>query len=290
MEKGRASMTAQLVAGLRAAHFESGERPLVFEDPFAAHFTGGVFLEPLRKGELQRYLDGMNLKPIQGGILARARYADDVLTRGISESGIGQLVLLGAGNDSFLLRRPDLCKTLHVFELDHPDSQAEKRTKLRELGFEDHSRAHFVAVDFEAESAGDALRRSGFDSRVPAFFNWLGVVTYLTRGAIFETLGSVREVAARGSRIVFDYPIVRELLVRDEDRARSFEVSRSTESLGEPRQARHVPEEFIRSADALGWGLVEDLSPEAIFARYFAGRRDGLCFNPENRLMLLQAK
>lgn len=283
-------MTAQLVAGLRAGHFLSGERPLVFEDPFAAHFTGGVFLEHLRQGDLQRYLEEMKLQPIQGGILARARYADDMLVEAMTRVGIGQLVLLGAGNDSFLLRRPDLLKTLQVFELDHPDSQTEKRAKLHALGFPGHPNAHFVALDFEAESAGDALRRSGFDARVPSFFNWLGVVTYLSRDAIFATLRSVRSVAAVRSRIVFDYPIVRDLLVRDEDRARSFEVSRSTEALGEPRQARHVPEELVRSAGELGWGLVEDLSPETIFARYFAGRGDGLRFNPENRLMLLEAR
>ncbi len=290
METGRASVTAQLVAGLRAAHFQSGERPLVFEDPFAAHFTGGVFLEPLERGELQSYLDGMNLKPIQGGILGRARYAEDALERAIAEAGVGQFVLLGAGNDSFLLRRPDLLKTLEVFELDYPSSQQEKRERLGKLGFEAHPNAHFVPLDFERESAGDALIRGGFDARVPAFFNWLGVVSYLTREAIRETLRSVRDVAAVGSRLVFDYPIASHLLVRDEDRVRSLEVSRSTAAVGEPRNAKHVPEELARDTEQLGYEVVEDLSPEAIFERYFAGRADGLRPNPENRLMQLRMR
>jgi methyltransferase (TIGR00027 family) len=283
-------MTAQLVAGLRAAHFQSGDRPLVFEDPFAAHFTGGVFLEPLRKGELQSYLDGMRLQPIQGGILGRARYAEDALERGIADVGIRQFVLLGAGNDSFVLRRPDLLKQVRVFELDHPASQAEKREKLRQLGFEDRPDVHFVAIDFEQESAGDALRRSGFDTRSPAFFNWLGVVTYLSEAAIFAALRSVREVVPTGSQIVFDYPIARQLLNGREDLERSIEVSRSTAAVGEPRQARHVPSDLARAVEDLGWAVVEDLSPEDVFARYFAGRRDGLRFNPENRLMLLRAR
>lgn len=288
MERGRASTTAQLVAGLRAAHFQSGARPLVFEDPFAAHFTGGVFAEPLAKGELQAYLDGMKLQPIQGGIVGRARYAEDALERGIDDVGIGQLVLLGAGNDSFLLRRPDLLERLRVFEVDHPDSQREKREKLRALGFVDHRNARFVAVDFEREGAGEALARSGFDATRPAFFNWLGVVAYLTRDAIHGTLRSLHAVSAAGSRIVFDYPIAQELIVREEDRTRSVEVSRSTAAVGEPRQARHVPEELARDARTLGYEVVEDLSPETIFARYFAGRSDGLRPNPENRLIQLR--
>ncbi|MBK7948538.1 MAG: class I SAM-dependent methyltransferase [Deltaproteobacteria bacterium] len=287
MEQGRASTTAQLVAGLRAAHYQSGEHPLVFEDPFAAHFTGGVFQAPLERGELQAYLDRMQLQPIQGGIVARARYAEDALERAIVEAGVRQLVLLGAGNDSFLLRRPDLLARIRVFELDHPDSQAEKRAKLRALGFADHPSACFVPVDFEQEPAGIALARHGFDPAVPAFFNWLGVVAYLTHEAISATLGSLRAVSAVGSRIVFDYPIAPQLLEREEDRLRSVEVSRSTAAVGEPRQARHVPEVLAKSVFALGYAVVEDLSPEALFARYFSGRGDGLRPNPENRLIQL---
>jgi methyltransferase (TIGR00027 family) len=290
MEKGRASVTAQLVAGLRAAHFQSGARPLVFEDPFAAHFTGGVFLEPLERGELQAYVDHMALQPIQGGIVGRARLAEDALELAIADAGVRQFVLLGAGNDSFLLRRPDLLTQLRVFELDHPASQSEKRAKLRQLGFEDRSNVRFVSVDFEHESAGSALARSGFDRGVPAFFNWLGVVTYLTREAIFATLGSLREVSAPGSRIVFDYPIAPHLLQTAEDRERAQEVQRSTASVGETRHAKHVPAELAREVGELGWDVLEDVSPEALFERYFAIRRDGLRPNPENRLMLLRLR
>ena len=287
METGKASVTAQLVAGLRAAHFQSGARPLVFEDPFAAHFTGGVFRAPLERGALQAYLEHMALQPIQGGIVGRARYAEDALERSIAEAGIRQFVLLGAGNDSFLLRRPDLLAQLQVFELDHPASQEEKRDKLRKLGFEGHPNAHFVTIDFERESACVALARGGFDGRVPAFFNWLGVVGYLTREVIFATLASLLETAVSGSRIVFDYPIAGHLLLSDEDRARSQEINRSTAAVGEPRGAKHVPGDLARDVSRLGYAVLEDLSADDLFARYFADRSDGLRPNPENRLMLL---
>lgn len=288
METGRASTTAQLVAGLRAAHHQSGERPLVFDDPFARHFTGGVFREPLEQGALQAYLDRLDLKPIQGGVLARARLAEDALERAMAHCGVGQLVLLGAGNDTFLLRRPELLERLRVFELDHPDSQAEKRARLRALGFEAHRNACFVAVDFERERAGEALARSGFDGDVPAFFNWLGVVTYLTREAFEATLHSLRAVSAAGSRIVFDYPVALDLLTAEADRARSAEVSRSTAAVGEPRRLRHDPAALARDVERLGYAVVEDLPPAALFERYFARRRDGLRPNPENRLIELR--
>ncbi len=289
MEEGRPSMTAQLVAGLRAGHHESGERPLVFEDPFAAAFTGSLFLEPLERGGLQAMLDGLGLQPIQGGILGRARYAEDALEAALREVGVRQLVILGAGNDSFLLRRPDLLERLEVFELDHPSSQAAKRETLRRLGFAGHPHAHFVGVDFERESAGLALLRGGFERSLPAFFNWLGVVTYLSRDALFSTLRSLREVAAEESRVVFDYPIAPHLL-RLEDRARAEEVSRSTALFGEPRTAKHVPEELFREVCSLGYQVIEDLSPARHFERYFAGRRDGLRPNPEVHLLQLRMR
>lgn len=289
MQEGKPSVTAQLVAGLRAAHYQGGERPLVFEDPFAAAFTGGQFLEPLQRGELQATLDRLALQPIQGGILGRARYAEDALQAAIREVGVRQFVILGAGNDSFLLRRPDLLERLQVFELDHPASQSAKRAKLLELGFSGHPNAHFVGVDFERASAGEALARSRFDRSAPSFFNWLGVVTYLSREAIFGTLRSLREVAAVDSRVVFDYPIAPHLL-RLEDRARSEQVSRSTAEVGELRTTKHVPEELFREVCSLGYQVIEDLSPARHFERYFAGRRDGLRPNPETHLLQLRMR
>jgi len=45
-------------------------------------------------------------------------------------------VILGAGLDSFAYRRLDLARVLRVFEVDHPATQAWKRTRLREVGIE----------------------------------------------------------------------------------------------------------------------------------------------------------
>ena len=60
-------------------------------------------------------------------------------------------MILGAGLDSFALRRRDLLDRLAVFELDHPDTQRYKLARLEELGVAIDPRVHFVAVDFEDE-------------------------------------------------------------------------------------------------------------------------------------------
>jgi methyltransferase (TIGR00027 family) len=289
MQEGKPSVTAQLVAGLRAAHYQSGEQPLVFSDPYAASFTGGLFLEPLRRGELQRVLEELKLQPMQGGVLGRARYAEDCLEAAIREAGATQLVMLGAGNDSFVLRRPDLLERLQVFELDFPASQHAKREMLAELGFRGHPNAHFVEVDFERESAGDALARSRFDSRAVTFVNWLGVVCYLSRDALIGTLRSLRAVCAVESRIVFDYLLALHLLPLDAQ-AISESTSRGTASVGESRSPGYVPEELFREVCSLGYQVIEDLSPAMHYERYFARRRDGMRPNPTVHLLHLRMR
>jgi methyltransferase (TIGR00027 family) len=71
-------------------------------------------------------------------------------------------VILGAGLDSFAYRRPDLAQVLRIFEVDHPDTQAWKRTRLRAAGVELPATLSLVAVDLEKQSLIDSLRMSGY--------------------------------------------------------------------------------------------------------------------------------
>ena len=47
-----------------------------------------------------------------------------------------QYVILGAGLDSFAYRNPFPPAALHVYEIDHPDTQTWKRQRLRDAGIE----------------------------------------------------------------------------------------------------------------------------------------------------------
>ena len=110
MEKGKASATAQAAAALRAAHLFYDE-PCVFEDPYAIDMTNDEYRELHRQGRLRATFDDMGLKPIRGQIVGRARYAEDALEVAV-KAGIRQYVMLGAGLDAFVLRRPDLMQRL----------------------------------------------------------------------------------------------------------------------------------------------------------------------------------
>lgn len=274
------------VAAMRAAHL-AGPGPYVFEDPWALKLTSEMFREVAARDELAGFFAKLGLTPIEGQILGRARWNEEALEASL-ERGIAQYVMLGAGLDSFALRRSDLLDRLAVLELDHPDTQRYKRERLAELGVTPDPRVRYVEVDFERESSESALARGGFKADMPAFFSWLGVVTYLSRDDVMKTLTGIRAAMCAGSLVALDYPIAPEALA-EEDRTLFESVRDGSAELGEPRRATHVPEVLRRDICGLGYRCVEDLSSEEHRARYFADRRDGLRPYPQVHLALFEA-
>jgi methyltransferase (TIGR00027 family) len=105
---------------------------------------------------------------------------------------------------------------LRVFEVDHPATQAWKRTRLQELSLATPPNLTFVPVDFEKHSLIESLRNSGYRPSEAGFFSWLAVTQYLTRDTIFDILRMVASMAS-GTEIIFEYYMSGALL-DDEDR------------------------------------------------------------------------
>jgi len=51
---------------------------------------------------------------------------------GAVERGVRQIVILGAGLDTFALRNPHGARQIRIYEVDHPATQAWKRQRLAE--------------------------------------------------------------------------------------------------------------------------------------------------------------
>ena len=102
--------------------------------------------------------------------------------------------MLGAGLDTFAYRNPH--DGLHVFEVDHPATQAWKREQLQTAGITIPSSLTFVPIDFEQQTLEAELKRSSFNANSAAFFSWLGVTPYLTREACMTTLSLIAKMPA----------------------------------------------------------------------------------------------
>ena len=271
MKKGDPSATALRVAMRRAAH-QLLDHPTVYCDPLALRMAGaGSGQEQPRGGE------GSEQDPferrLRAFLAARSRYAEDVLHAAVRQ-GVRQYVVLGAGLDTFAYRNPYPEERLHVFEVDHPATQAWKQARLREAGIPIPRTLTFAAVDFEAEPIGEGLLRSGFDAGPRSLFSWLGVAVYVSNRAVTDTLRFVASLPA-GSGIVFDYMISPSLL--DAAARRGFDgLAHRVASAGEPFRTFFDPPSLRATLSAMGFGGIEDLGPEELNERYFRGRTDGL--------------
>lgn len=265
MIEGQPSDTALQVAASRAAHLRFDPPPHLLEDTQA---------EALLGPELASLIEGSsNEAPwilIENRLFIplRARYAEDRLADAYTR-GVRQLVLLGAGLDSFVWRQPARLAGLRTFEVDHPSTQAWKRARIESLGWTLPQSARFVPCDFEQQSVTEALADSDFDPERPALVSWMGVTYYLERAT---TEGALRELCgllAPGSEVVFDVMRPWEELPERyaEVRARMLEY---LQGAGEPQINRYRAEEILEAIREAGFDEGHVESRASLEARYLA--------------------
>jgi methyltransferase (TIGR00027 family) len=258
-----------MIAAVARGHLRLEETPpWVLDDAFALVLVGPVWQE-LRE-RLVSLLPGQVIREASAAVCTRSRYAEDRLAAG----AFAQHVILGAGLDSFAWRRPDLLRSLRVFEVDHPDSQAWKLERARELALPLGDSRVFVPVDFEAEPLQYALHTAGFDWGQPALFSWTGVAPYLTAQAVESTLRTIAGAAA-GSEVVFSY-LAEEPVLDDVGKQFLRSYGPLAASVGEPLQPGWPVVEIERLISRCGLKAVDHPARADLEHRYFAGRIDGL--------------
>jgi methyltransferase (TIGR00027 family) len=258
------SRTARAAAFHRAAH-QVLEHGRIFADPLALRILGEDVAAIAREAEQRPSGRGMRIF-----IAARTRFAEDALAAAV-ERGARQLVVLGAGLDTYAYRSPWRDR-LRVFEVDHPATQAWKRGRLAEAAIPLPEWLTFVPIDFERETLAEGLRTADFDAEQQTFFTWLGVVPYLTEEAVWATAGFVASLP-NGAHAVFDYgdaPASLSPEMRASHERRAAQVT----ALGEPFMSYFEPLELRAKLISLGFSEVEDLGPRQIASRYFPSHAD----------------
>jgi methyltransferase (TIGR00027 family) len=267
LHRGRASRTALGVALRRAAHQIYDETPLVLNDPIAVPLLGDKYAKALSDSLEDLNEDSSRL--MRAWLVARSRFAEDHLAKAV-KSGVRQYVILGAGLDTFGFRNPH--PGLQVYEVDHPSTQTWKQGLAKESAVVVPESLRFVPVDFETQKLSERLKEAGLDSGVPTVFALLGVVMYLTAEAFGETLNYVATFP-KGSGVVFDYAVPREMLPPEELDARD-ELASRVESIGEPFRLFFSPEDVRGVLSA--FEQIEDADDKELNRRYFAERTDPL--------------
>lgn len=257
MKSDEPSRMALMVARQRAAH-QLLDHGAIFDDPLAMK----ILCEDAR--DVLQFANQHPLASI-GRLLtaARSRIAEDALARAV-ERGVRQVVILGAGLDTFALRNP-YAALISIFEVDHPATQAWKRQRLVAAELAPPPWLTFVPVDFERDDLQQKLSSAGFQRTSTAFFTWLGVVPYLTHDAIGSTLDYMASI--QDAEVVFDYMEPPEAF-SEEVRGVVRERTEQLEKTKEGWASRFEPASIAAILRAHGFRAIEDISFLQIASRF----------------------
>jgi len=258
MKPNEPSRTALMIARQRAAH-QLLDHGAILDDPFA--------LKILCEDE-KDVLQFAKAHPLArvGRLFtnARSRIAEDALT-GAVERGIRQIVILGAGLDTFALRSPHGARQIRIYEVDHPATQAWKRQRLAEAQLDLPPWLSFVPVDFERDDLAETLAGAGLEPKSPAFFTWLGVVPYLTLDAIGSTLDYIASI--QNSEVVFDY-MESSQAFSEEMRELVTKRTEQLEKIDERWASRFEPSGMAAILRSHGFCAIEDIDFQEIRSRF----------------------
>ena len=221
----------------------------IFADPLAVTLLGEMAELAAEQARAHPSTTGLRLF-----IAARSRIAETLLASGVETRGVPASVVPGAGARH--IRLPQ--------SLQRPVGRVRSRPPGEDPG------PGNVAVSpgnrHQAEppeplptsrstssatvSWSASLVSEGFDPGRRAFFTWLGVVPYLTKDAIFSTLGLIASLPG-GGEVVFDYSDPPDTLPRDQRKAHLARAA-GVAARGEPFLSYFEPAQRMRSL-ALAW-------------------------------------
>lgn len=168
----------------------------------------------------------------------RTRWFDDVTLQSLDE-GIRQVVIAAAGYDCRALRFRT--SGVRFIELDHPTTQADKRTILDDMGA-DVTEVAYAAADFTVDDVPGALAAAGHDAGTPTLFLVEGLLVYLPEKVIVSLLTALRARAAHGSWLAVSIP-----------RGGSSEFRSRVAALGERAQSSFSADEARTLLQRCGW-------------------------------------
>jgi methyltransferase (TIGR00027 family) len=138
----------------------------------------------------------------------RTKYFDRVLTEALDRK-VAQAVVLGAGLDSRGYRFKDRLRGVKFFEVDYGPTQEHKKGRVQEIFGHLPEQVRYVPMDFTKDDLLTELQKAGYREDQATIFLWEAVVFYLPETAVKSTLHFVRDHAAPGSTIAFDYLLSR---------------------------------------------------------------------------------
>jgi methyltransferase (TIGR00027 family) len=215
MNPNKPSATAFFVAA--GLHYQLGDRRwkalapkglekwseyfLQVVSPLSRNFSHSLLkrIQVLRLALLERF----SIKGIYGHFLLRKRYLDDRV-RECLRRGAKQIVVLGAGFDTLLLRLESEGITCRYIEIDHPVTQAYKLKKLDQKNHQSNIR--YEALDLSSGSFEAGLNAlPSINPTLPTVFVLEGILMYLKPEAVEKIWESLSRLMKLPYVVLFTY-------------------------------------------------------------------------------------
>ena len=268
--------TAQGVAKQRLIESIAKPEERIINDPYADRFVLGASFIKLMGHKLNVWLAEKLVPGFHEHLISRTRFIDDLIKKSAA-SGVEQYVILGAGYDS-RAHRLELPSSLRIFEVDQPEVQARKRSKLpKELP--NLENITYVAVDFSHQSLTEQLMDAGFDQSKSTVFTLEGVSQYITKEA-FDSM--IKEMAAltQKANSIFFVSYASELLNKNPEACfgkgypnaekRAKLITYGSAKVGEPWISFYGAEEIESVLSQNGYSIKENVTLKDLNSRYFA--------------------
>ena len=268
--------TAQGVAKQRLIETIAGPDKRVINDPYADNFIMGAGLMKLMGHKLNVWLAKKLAPGFHEHIISRTRFIDDLIEKSATE-GVEQYVILGAGYDS-RAHRLELPSSLKIFEVDQPEVQDRKRSKIpKELPNSEN--VTYVTVDFAHQSLTERLLNAGFDRTKSTVFTLEGVTQYISKEAFNSTMKEMSRLCQKTSSI-FALSFVNELLNKNPEdcfgrgylnpeKKANVIKKLSAKAAGEPWISFYSTEEIEGLLSENGYSIKENVTLEDLNFLYF---------------------
>lgn len=147
---------------------------------------------------------GVGVPGVCNFVDARTKWLDQAVKQALDQ-GVTQVVVIAAGYDTRAYRfyRPGV----QFFEVDLPSASKSKQQLVTAVlpGPQELPRPVYVAADLAHVTLSAALAGTGFDASRRTLFTCEGLIYYLPEAAVSTLLASVADLAAPGSRLLFDF-------------------------------------------------------------------------------------
>jgi len=181
---------------------------------------------------------------------ARTLFFDRVVVRAL-DAGVTQVVIAAAGYDGRALR---FAKSgVRWFEVDHPDTQRDKRTRLERLGITTDGVA-FVPADFVVDDVAASLEAAGHDASRTTLFLCEGVAVYLEVEVLARLLRALRARANEHARLAISLSVDTGSPAVAQRRAR---FGAAVAAIGEPARTVLTVDDATSLFERTGWSRAD---------------------------------